>query len=163
MQTTTASPSIADTATYTARTIGQDVAIYVDDSTILVSSVSKPGTYRLVNLIEGTCTCEAAVLGGYDHCHHRTTARTCAEIERREAKPVPIETALTTLTTDPRPEIAELAAEILKELEASRPELTSCERRALAKSKATVRVERNAAIAKAMTAYEPGAEFAPNN
>lgn len=88
MTALTPAPSVTDTAVYIAREVGSDVAIFVSPEVVLVSSVSKPGTYRMVNILENTCTCEASVLGGYDYCHHRTTARIVAELDRREATPV---------------------------------------------------------------------------
>lgn len=75
-----------DTLAIPLRTIGEDQAIYVARDTVLVSSKSERGTFRLVNLAESSCTCP-----GFFHrniCRHLTVARVCEEIEEREATPI---------------------------------------------------------------------------
>lgn len=87
MSALTPTPIISDPAIFTMRSIGDDLALYISDAEILVSSKSNPNGFRQVNLLDNSCTCEAGA-HGLDHCHHRATAKVAAELERRESRPV---------------------------------------------------------------------------
>lgn len=120
--------------TLKTRQIGTMNAIFLGPE-VLVESECKPGTWYIVS--DGKCTCPGHVYHG--HCKHTAIAETAAMIDRNEAEPVKIETALESLTQSPSPEIAGLAAEILLELD-GRDDLSGVEKKALARTTARVRL-----------------------
>lgn len=84
------------------RHIGNDDAIYLDDSTILVSSESERGSWRIVNLVERSCTCPGFRFRGA--CRHLAVAAVASQIERAEARPVqPEPTPMRTRVIDVTP------------------------------------------------------------
>jgi hypothetical protein len=84
MSALTPTAIVADIASYPIRHIGDDLAIFISDAEILVSSKSEQNSFRLVDLLAGTCSCPAGA-HGLPSCHHRTTAKIVAELDRREA------------------------------------------------------------------------------
>jgi hypothetical protein len=87
MAALTPATSVSAPVVFPIHQIGADVAVYISDAEILVTSQSHPDGMRLVNLIDGTCTCEAGA-HQLPSCHHRVTAKIAAELERSNATPV---------------------------------------------------------------------------
>jgi len=85
VQTPTAAPSLPALA-IPARVIGDEVAIYVSPEVVLVGSKSERNCFRLVNLVEHSCTCPGFVYHGA--CRHIQTAAMAEAIDRADAKPV---------------------------------------------------------------------------
>lgn len=86
MQTPTAQAIVPDPIAIPMRQINGDFVLFVDAAHTYVSSKSRPGSFRTVDLVAGSCSCEAGVHGV--GCHHLRSAREVAELDRETAVPV---------------------------------------------------------------------------
>lgn len=91
-------PSIPQTQSLPESTIptygvGDDLVILLG-KTALVSSKSKPGTWREVDVVRHLCECPAFIgipgkFEGRGHCRHVDAVKTAEEMDRASAQPIP--------------------------------------------------------------------------